>query len=271
MLEDNRSRQERRTIAVRSVTPEQIGLAGTQQLAQVQRTRTCTGSSFVADNLLQAASLAAKLASPADGLSKSLRAALLPKIRHTLSSQNGAELEPGTVAALVRGLNKLAKGSSLYDPVRFPENILSPETRAFRDENPHPQGKKLAKFNRLLLRDAYPQEISTAPTTEINWLATSREPEKMSAEDWLRANRQYWGIENGAHQRLDCSALEDRLRVRHPNAVGVLGLLHRMSLSLFKAWTKTQSNQRDRTYPTWQNRQADNRWIMIRQVTEALT
>jgi len=253
------------------VTPEQIGLAGAQQLAQVQRTRTCTGASFVADNLRPVASLAAKLASPADALSKSLRAALLPKVRKTLCPQDGAQPEPGLAAALVRGLNKLAKGPCLYDPIRFPENTLSAETRAFRKENPHPKGEKLAKLNRLLLRDAYPQEISTEPTTQIDWLATSRGPDQIGAEDFLGANRQYWGIENGAHQRLDCSALEDRLRIREPNAVAVLGLLHRMSLSLFQAWTKTQSNQRDRTYPTWQDRQAANRWIMIRQVTEPPT
>ena len=81
MIEDNRSRQERRSMAVRAVTPEQLGLAGAQQLAQVQRTRACTGACFVADNLLQPASLAAKLAAPADDLSKSLREALPPKIR----------------------------------------------------------------------------------------------------------------------------------------------------------------------------------------------
>lgn len=271
IIEDNRSRRERRAIAIRAVTPEQIGLAGIQQLAQVQRTRTGRGSSFVADNIRDPATLAAKLASPADSLSKSLRAALLPKVRKKLSPENGAELEHGVAAGLVRGLNKLAKGPSLYDPVRFPEDVLSPETRAFRDENPKLKGEKLAQFNRLLLHDAYPQEISTEPTTEIDWLATSREPAKMGAEELLMTNRQYWGIENGSHQRLDCSAFEDRLRVRDPNAVAVLGLLHRMSLSLFKAWTQTQSNQRDRTYPTWQDRHAANRWIMIRQVTEAPT
>src|SRR5258708_55257 len=249
-----------------------MGLAGAQQLAQIQRTRTFTGASFVADNLCQPASLAAKLGAPADDLSKSLREALLPKIRKTLpTTLNGAEPEPGVVAALVRSLNKLAKGPSLYNPVRFPENILSEKTRAFREENPDPKGEKLAQFNRLLLRDAYPQEISTEPTTETIWLATSREPDKLGAEDFLSANRQYWGIENGAHQRLDCSALEDRLRVRETNAVAVLGLFHRMSLRLFKAWAKTQSSQRNRTYPTWQARLSGNRWTMIRQVTEALT
>src|SRR5438105_6282293 len=72
-IEDNRSREERRAIATRPVTPEQMGLAGTQQLALVQR--TATRPAFVGDNLSNAAALAAKLASPADELSKSLRAA----------------------------------------------------------------------------------------------------------------------------------------------------------------------------------------------------
>ena len=256
---------------MRTVTPEQIGLAGTQQLARVERTRTCTGASFVADNLRDAAALAAKLASPLDSLSKSLRAALLPKVRKQLSTENGAELERGVIAALVRSLNKLAKGPALYDPIRFPENVLSQKTREFRDQNPQLKGEKLAQFNRLLLADAYPQEISTQPTTEINWLATSREPAKMGAEDFLRTNRAYWGIENGAHQRLDCSASEDLLRVRDPNASAVLGLLNRMSLTLYKAWATTQSNQRNATYPTWRDLHGANRWLMIHQVTMAPT
>ena len=54
----------------------------------------------------------------------------------------------------------------------------------------------------------------------------------LGVEDFLRTNRDYWGIENGAHQRLDCSAMEDRLRVRDQNAATVLGLFHRMSLTL---------------------------------------
>jgi len=60
-MEDNRSRQERRAIATRTVTPEQLGLAGAQQLAQVQRTRNCPGSAFVAENLSNPAALAAKI------------------------------------------------------------------------------------------------------------------------------------------------------------------------------------------------------------------
>jgi hypothetical protein len=270
-IEDNRGRRERRAIATRTVTPEQMGLAGAQQLAQVQRTRRCPGSAFVAQNLSDAAALAAKLASPADELAKSLRAALPAKLRQQLSPPQGAQLDKEVTTALVRALNKVAKGPGLYDPVRFPDSVLSDQTKAFRDQNPRPKGSKLARFNRLLLRDAYPKEIDTEPKSEIDWLATSREPGQMGAEAFLGHNRQYWGIENGTHQRLDCSALEDRLRIHDSNAVEILGFFHRVSISLFVAWADRQPNPRDRTYPTWQADHQANRWIMIHQLTRAPT
>lgn len=246
-----------------------MGLAGAQQLAQVQRTRTCPGSAFVADNLCNPVALAAKLDSPVDELSKSLRAALPTKIRQELSPAEGAELEKAVPAALVRALNKVAKGPCLYDPIRFPDQLLSEQTKAFREDNPNPKGSKLARFNRLLLGDAYPNEIDTKPKPEFDWLATSRTPAQMGAEAFLGNNRQYWGIENGTHQRLDCSALEDRLRVHDPNAVEILGFFHRVSISLFMAWAQRQPNARDRTYPTWQAEHTGNRWLMIHQLTRA--
>ena len=91
----------------------------------------------------------------------------------------------------------------------------------------------------------------------------------MGAEAFLGSNRQYWGIENATHPRLDCSALEDRLRVHDPNAGEILGFFHRVSISLFMAWADQQPNPRDRTYPTWQADHQANRWIMIHHVTRA--
>lgn len=241
-----------------------MGLAGAAQLAKLERTRVSTGPSFVADHILNPASLVAKLSAPQDQPAQALRASLPAKVRKKLFPADVPDLGPGTSLALARALNKLAQGRSLYDPKRFPDQILSPETLELKDQKLH--GKKLARFNRLLLRDAFPEEISTAPKTETVWLATSREVEKLGPEELLATNRQYWGIENGAHQRLDCSALEDRLRVRDPNAATVLGLFHRFSITLFVAWAKKQPNQRDRTYPTWQSLHDGNRWRIIRQV-----
>jgi len=70
----------------------------------------------------------------------------------------------------------------------------------------------------------------------------------LSAEDLLRFKRQYWDIENGAHQRLDGSRLqEDKSRVRNRNAATNLGLFRRAALSLGRHWINQQPNPRKAT------------------------
>jgi hypothetical protein len=65
---------------------------------------------------------------------------------------------------------------------------------------------------------------------------TSRPAEQLNAEQWLRAQRQYWGIEAGLHQRLDVSAHEDLCRVRTPDAVWIFGMFRRLAVSVFQEW-----------------------------------
>lgn len=244
-----------------------MGFPGAAQVARIQRTRLCSGPAFVADHIINPSFFAAKLSTLKDALSESLRSVLPAKVRKILFNEDETELKREVPPSVLAGaLNKLAKGPSLYDPARFPDKVLSPETLELKGQNL--KGRKLAQFNRLLLRDAYPDQISTEPAPENVLLATSREAGKLGDEDFLMSNRGYWAIENGAHQRLDCSALEDRLRVRDVNAVTVLGLFNRVSLTLYVHWAKTQPNQRDRTYPTWQSHNDGNRWRMIRQVTK---
>jgi hypothetical protein len=67
-------------------------------------------------------------------------------------------------------------------------------------------------------------------------LVTSAEPSRLGAQNWLRLNRQAWDIENGLHQRLDISYNDDRCRVRHDNAIWLLGMIRRISNSLFMEW-----------------------------------
>jgi hypothetical protein len=71
---------------------------------------------------------------------------------------------------------------------------------------------------------------------DLHYLLTSRPPEALSAPQWLQAQRAYWGVEAGLHQRLDVSADEDRSRVRQRNAVWVLGQFRRIGISLFIHW-----------------------------------
>ena len=103
---------------------------------------------------------------------------------------------------------------------------------------------------------------------EVEYLVTSRAAGKLSPEEFLNTDRQYWGVESGLHQRLDCSGFEDRLRVRHKGAVHILGLFARVGVALFVRWAKNQRRVRDRTYPTWREWNSGHRWHMIRQVVD---
>ncbi len=138
-----------------------MGLAGAEQLAKLERTRTSTGSSFVAEQVVKPAALLAKLADPPDPLTQALQGHLPAKVRKQLREADAPELIPRIASLLARALNKLAAGPSLYDATRFPDRILSKETRELRPQTL--VGKKLAQFNRLLLRDAFPEEIDTKP------------------------------------------------------------------------------------------------------------
>ena len=80
----------------------------------------------------------------------------------------------------------------------------------------------------------------------VVFLLTSRAG--MGAEELLRRKRDYWDIENGAHQRLDGSRLqEDKSRVRNRNAAANRGLFRRAALSLGRAWIARQGNKRKAT------------------------
>lgn len=81
---------------------------------------------------------------------------------------------------------------------------------------------------------------STGRADELVALLTSAEPPQLDAFQWLQRNRQAWGIENGLHQRLDESHNDDRCRVRDANAMWVLGMMRRLSVSLFMQWRTAQ-------------------------------
>ena len=103
---------------------------------------------------------------------------------------------------------------------------------------------------------------------EVEYLVTSRVAGKLSPEEFLNTDRQYWGVESGLPQRLDGSGFEDRLRVRHKGAVHILGLFARVGVALFVRWATNQRRVRDRTFPTWREWNSGHRWHMIRQVVD---
>jgi len=78
-------------------------------------------------------------------------------------------------------------------------------------------------------------------------LVTSLLPQELNAAQWLRDNRAAWGIENGLHQRLDVSHLDDQCRVRKPQSIWVMGIFRRFSNSLFMHWRTRQKKPHHKT------------------------
>jgi hypothetical protein len=73
--------------------------------------------------------------------------------------------EKVATSMLAKNLKKTISGGAVYDPARFQNVPLSPETRALLGKNP--QGYDLERLNKLLLEDAYPAELVPAA---IGWI-----------------------------------------------------------------------------------------------------
>jgi predicted transposase YbfD/YdcC len=87
------------------------------------------------------------------------------------------------------------------------------------------------------------------PELETEWLITSRPGSTMSVQDMAKADRHYWGIENGLHLRLDVSAGEDRSRVSTPRSVLNLAMIRRATLSIAIDWIRHCPSPRQATLP----------------------
>jgi len=103
-------------------------------------------------------------------------------------------------------------------------------------------------------------------TVRRHYMMTSRPASRLSAEQFLAARRQHWGIEGQCHQRLDVSLQEDQLRVRSSSAAATLGLLQRVSVALFVQAAPALRRKRDRTYPVWSGRQKRRPSALLRRL-----
>ena len=79
------------------------------------------------------------------------------------------------------------------------------------------------------------------------FLLSSHGADEYDAAAMLDDKRGYWGIESGLHQRLDCSAYEDKSRVRNFNSAWNLGMFRRLATSLAIHWMQRQPNPREAT------------------------
>jgi hypothetical protein len=69
-----------------------------------------------------------------------------------------------SLTELVKGINQVLAGPSIYDKDRFNGIVLRRETAELIVQNPS-GGWKLARLNKLLLEDAYPEELAQSATT----------------------------------------------------------------------------------------------------------
>jgi hypothetical protein len=112
------------------------------------------------------------------------------------------------------------------------------------------------------------RQLGKEAETKVEYLVSSRPTDALPAEQFLNLDRDYWGVESGLHQRLDCSGFEDRVRVRHKGALHILGLFSRVGVALFIRWAQKQPVVRERTYPWWREWNSGHRWHMVRQLTQ---
>jgi hypothetical protein len=95
-----------------------------------------------------------------DALGQELKARLPAPARDVVSQPPSPDQPAARRAAaetLARGLSAVISGPSLYDAQRFAGVALREETRALQGQDP--AGEDLARFNRLLLEDAFPEDL----------------------------------------------------------------------------------------------------------------
>ncbi|CAB1078651.1 hypothetical protein D1AOALGA4SA_6387 [Olavius algarvensis Delta 1 endosymbiont] len=114
-----------------------------------------TFSGYSGRDLIDLSLLASKLEQPSDGITLFLRAHLSAATLEFLANSQESKSDPGPLQfALLKDLDRIINGPSLYVPQRFAGIALRPETQQLLSQNP--QGDALLCCNRLLLEDAYP-------------------------------------------------------------------------------------------------------------------
>ena len=127
---------------------------------QIENSATSLASGGITDP----AAFAGKVANGPDAVSTFLRSRLEDSVKADLAAYSAANPNAkAVVSALVKDLNQLVAGPSIYDRARFSKVVLRPETEQLLKRNP--AGPQLARLNKLLLEDAYPGELARSVST----------------------------------------------------------------------------------------------------------
>lgn len=122
---------------------------------------------FSGPDIMDLASLAKKLRTKSDAVSAYLSEQLDAPAQAALAAYvPTVDTAKELTAALVKNLNRLVAGPSLFQDARFRGVRVREETAALRRKNP--QGQELMRLNRVLLEDAYRAEFTKSPAT--SWM-----------------------------------------------------------------------------------------------------
>lgn len=137
-------------------------------------------------DLKDASALATKLRAADDPLSKYLRGALSAPARTQLDSYDGSAPLPEPLrATLIDELNQQLQGSLLYTRQRFKGVELGRDTLIKALIKQNPPGEGLLRLNRLLLEDAYPNEIALSPRAEWDaWGSLAQDATERVIAQW---------------------------------------------------------------------------------------
>ena len=105
-----------------------------------------------------------RIASGQDSVSEYLRSEMQDSVKSQLAGFSPDRADAKQVlSALMKELNRIISGSSMYDRARFSGVQLRPETEQLLRQNP--SGVQLVQLNKLLLEDVYAAELTPAAAT----------------------------------------------------------------------------------------------------------
>jgi hypothetical protein len=123
-----------------------------------------SATSLSAGQITDQAAFVGKLASGSDAVSAFLRGQLEDSVKVSLATYLTSNADAKTVmSTLVKDLNQIISGPSIYDKARFSNIALRPETEELLKQNPH--GQQLARLNKLLLEDIYSADLTKSAST----------------------------------------------------------------------------------------------------------
>ena len=124
-------------------------------------------TSLSGDSIIDVPALVDKMTKGTDAISEYLRSRLPDAVKAQLAQYSTSEASTkAAVSALVKSLNQVIDGPSIYTSDRFAGVPLGDEAEQLMQHNP--TGQSLARLNKVLLEDAYPEAL--APGSTQGWM-----------------------------------------------------------------------------------------------------